>query len=396
MLSSHFAEDIFLEFHDLVESDKIKAQHTDIGPISSFYMRIVNGDALTKSQADFVVKILEKYRHLAMMAGFEYSDLLRNLAWKQPFRVLDLTKRIYVERTAQGNLDVCVKFPYQLKKEFDDEIKSYQLTSTRFNNWDADQKLRRLNLYDFNLIALYEFANRNNFEIDDSFMIALADIEEIWQRQDDIIPHSTAIDNFVLLQNCSEDIQEWWYKHWTRDSNSDLLLAKSMGYPYTGIPHTAIEKIAASQENSFWIRSNEKFFDLYKKITGKAAVMLDRTGDTLSWLQKFVADADAQGVNRDEIKVCFRDSRDQDTGINEWIRLAGVGGKVESGRLLIFESRPAKWLFKDQNDVTLLVTNNVFPPTNVITRDWFNSHPCVIYLGDIKPSETKGQRIVEL
>jgi len=109
-----------------------------------------------------------------------------------------------------------------------------------------------------------------------------------------------------------------------------------------------------------------------------------------------VADADAQGVSRDEIKVCFRDSRLQDTGINEWIKLAGVGGKVESGRLLIFESRPAKWLFKDTSDVTLLVTNNVFPPTNVITRDWFNSHPCVIYLGDIKPSETKGQRIVEL
>ncbi len=84
------------------------------------------------------------------------------------------------------------------------------------------------------------------------------------------------------------------------------------------------------------------------------------------------------------------------TGINEWIKLAGVGGKVESGRILIFESRPAKWLFKDQSDVTLLVTNNVFPPTNVITRDWFNSHPCVIYLGDIKPSETKGQKIVEL
>ena len=396
MLSSHFAEDIFLEFHDLVESDKIKAQHTDIGPISSFYMRIVNGDALTKSQADFVVKILEKYRHLAMMAGFEYSDLLRNLAWKQPFRVLDLTKRIYVERTAQGNLDVCVKFPYQLKKEFDDEINSYQLTSTRFNNWDADQKLRRLNLYDFNLIALYEFANRNNFEIDDSFMIALADIEEIWQRQDDIIPHSTAIDNFVLLQNCSEDIQEWWYKHWTRDSNSDLLLAKSMGYPYTGIPHTAIEKIAASQENSFWMKTNQEFFQLAKSCPGKICVLLDRSSATLPWLQNFVADAEKSGVSREEIKVCFRDSKESSTGLNDWIKIAGVGGKVETGRILIFESKPAKWLFKASNDVTLVVTNNIFPPTNTMARDWFACHPCVIYLGDTRPTETKGQKIVEL
>ena len=396
MLSSHFAEDIFLEFHDLVESDKIKAQHTDIGPISSFYMRILNGDALTKSQADFVVKILEKYRHLAMMAGFDYADPLRNLAWKQPFRVLDLTKRIYVERTAQGNLDVCVKFPYQLKKEFDDQINSYQLTSTRFNNWDADQKLRRLNLYDFNLIALYEFANRNNFEIDDTFINVLADVEEIWQNQEEISPVSDIIDGRVRLFNATADTEQWFNLHCVGETDKDLLTAKHMGYLYRGRPKNVNEKIAAHTENSFWIRSNEKFFDLYKKITGKAAVMLDRTGDTLSWLKKFVADADAQGVDRDEIKVCFRDSRDQDTGINAWIKLAGVGGKVEAGRLLIFESRPAKWLFKDTSDVTLLVTNNVFPPTNVITRDWFNSHPCVIYLGDIKPSETKGQRIVEL
>ena len=396
MLSSHFAEDIFLGFYDLVESDKIKVQHTDLSPISSFYLRILNGDALTKSQADFVVKILEKYRHLAMMAGFDYADPLRNLAWKQPFRVLDLTKRIYVERTAQGNLDVCVKFPYQLKKEFDDQINSYQLTSTRFNNWDADQKLRRLNLYDFNLIALYEFANRNNFEIDDTFINVLADVEEIWQNQEEISPVSDIIDGRVRLFNSTADTEQWFNLHCVGETDKDLLTAKHMGYLYRGRPKNVNEKIAAHTENSFWIRSNEKFFDLYKKITGKAAVMLDRTGDTLSWLQKFVADADAQGISRDEIKVCFRDSRHQDTGINEWIKLAGVGGKVESGRLLIFESRPAKWLFKDTSDVTLLVTNNVFPPTNVITRDWFNSHPCVIYLGDIKPSETKGQRIVEL
>ena len=343
MLSSHFAEDIFLGFHDLVESDKIKVQHTDLGPISSFYLRILNGDALTRSQADFVVKILEKYRHLAMMAGFDYADPLRNLAWKQPFRVLDLTKRIYVERTAQGNLDVCVKFPYQLKKEFDDQINSYQLTSTRFNNWDADQKLRWLNLYDFNLIALYEFANRNNFEIDDTFINVLADVEEIWQNQEEISPVSDIIDGRVRLFNATADTEQWFNLHCVGETDKDLLTAKHMGYSYRGRPKNINEKIAAHAENSFWIRSN-----------------------------------------------------DQDTGINEWIKLAGVGGKVEAGRLLIFESRPAKWLFKDTSDVTLLVTNNVFPPTNVITRDWFNSHPCVIYLGDIKPSETKGQKIVEL
>jgi len=101
-------------------------------------------------------------------------------------------------------------------------------------------------------------------------------------------------------------------------------------------------------------------------------------------------------VSRDEIKVCFREGKDGKFGINEWIKLAGVGGKVETGKILIFESKPAKWLFKDPHDVTLLVTNNIYPQTNVMTRDWFNSHPVVIYLGDTKPTEQRGYKIVEL
>ena len=396
MSSSLFAEDIFQLFSQLVDSGQVKVQHQDHSPVVSFYTKLLQQEPLTKNQADYVVKILEKYQHAAMIAGLDYSGSVKNFQWKQPFRILDLTKRIYVERTSAGQLEVCVKFPYQLKKEFDNQINSYQLTSTRFNNWDADQKLRRLNLYDFNLIALYEFANRNNFQIDDTFMNVLADVEEIWQNQEEILPASDIINDRVQLVNATAEAEQWFNLCCVGETDKDLLTAKHMGYSYRGQPKNINEKIAAHAENSFWIRTNDKFFNLYKNITGKTAVMLDRTGDTLTWLQKFVTDADAQGVNRDEIKVCFRDSKDRDTGINEWIKLAGVGGKVETGRLLIFESRPAKWLFKDLDDVTLLVTNNVFPPTNVIARDWFNSHPCVIYLGDIKPSEIKGQKIVEL
>ena len=396
MSSSLFAEDIFQLFFQLVDSGQVTVQHQDHPPVVSFYTKLLQQEPLTKNQADYVVKILEKYQHAATIAGLDYSSSVKDFQWKQPFRILDLTKRIYVERAAAGQLEVCVKFPYQLKKEFDDQINSYQLISIRSNNWDADQKLRRLNLYDFNLIALYEFANRNNFEIDDTFINVLADVEEIWQNQEEILPVSDIINDRVQLINATAEAEQWFNLHCVGETDKDLLRAKHMGYSYRGKPKNINEKIAAHAENNFWIRSNDKFFDLYKNITGKTAVVLDRTEDTLAWLQKFVADADTHGINRDEIKVCFRDNKDRDTGINEWIKLAGVGGKVEAGRLLIFESRPAKWLFKELDDVTLLVTNNVFPPTNVMSRDWFNSHPCVIYLGDIKPSETKGQKIVEL
>jgi len=282
-----------------------------------------------------------------------------------------------------------------LKKEFEDEIERRE-TLHAHSFWDPDEKVRRLDFYHYNLITLYEFVCKHNFEIDDTFMNVLSDVEEIWQNSEDAIPSSELGTYGVQLKNASDETAEWWQSNKAGSISKDLLLAKRMGFLYQEKPRNLVEKIAASQENSFWMKTNQEFFQLAKSCPGKICVLLDRSSATLPWLQNFVADAEKSGVSREEIKVCFRDNKESATGLNDWIKIAGVGGKVETGRILIFESKPAKWLFKSSNDVTLLVTNNIFPPTNTMARDWFMCHPCVVYLGDTKPTETKGQKIVEL
>ena len=394
MLSLEFAEDIFLEFYKLVAQQKISIQGQDFSPISSFHEKIINDSELTKNQANFLIKLLEKYKTMASVAGLDYRAQLDNLKWKKLFRVLDLSKKIYVE-LRENKLEICLRFPYQLKKEFEDEIERRENLLVH-SFWDQEDRVRRLDFYHYNLIALYEFACKHNFEIDDTFMIALGDVEEIWQNSEDAIPHSEFGTYGVQLKNASDETVEWWQSNKAGSVSKDLLLAKSMGFLYQEKPQNLVEKIAASQENSFWIKTNQEFFELSKSFSGKICVLLDRSSATLPWLQNFVADADSSGVSREEIKVCFRDNKESATGLNDWIKVAGVGGRVETGRILIFESKPAKWLFKSDNDVTLLVTNNIFPPTNTMARDWFMCHPCVIYLGDTKPTETKGQKIVEL
>lgn len=394
MLPSEFAEDIFLEFYKLVSQQKISIQGQDFSPISSFHEKIINDSELTKNQANFLVKILQKYNTHAKASGLDYNLQLSNPKWRKSFRVLDLSKKIYVE-LRDNKLEICLKFPYQLKKEFEDEIEHREpLLAHSF--WDSEDKVRRLDFYYYNLISLYEFACKHNFEIDDTFLIALGDVEEIWQNSECVVPHSSIGIYGVELKNTSQETKQWWDERRRCSPGSDLLLAKSMGFLYQEKPTNFVEKIAASLENSFWIKTNQEFFALSKLFFGKICILLDRSSATLSWLQNFVADADKNGINREEIKVCFRDNKESNTGLNDWIKIAGVGGKVETGRILIFESKPAKWLFKESNDVTLLVTNNIFPPTNTMARDWFTSHPCVIYLGDTRPTETKGQKIVEL
>jgi hypothetical protein len=395
MLTSIFAEDLIEKFYEFVYDKKLAIQSQDHTPLESFYLKIINREQLTSNQANFAIKLLEKYRSLAATAGFHYSAELTTIKWRQPFRVLDLSKKIYAEKDEAGNVWVCLKFPYQLKKQFDDEIE-HGIDHHKKSFWDPDLKIRRLSLYDYNLIQLYEFAVRHTFEIDESFMLAVGEVEEIWQNSKDITPYSTSFTNTVYLQNASEDARHYWDNKPIGSYDDNILLAKSMGYIFDQTPKNMVEKMAASIENSFWIKHNPELFAIYKNITGKICVILDRTGNTLEWLQRFVADADQAGINRDEIKVCFRENKENNSGINDWIKSAGVGGKVETGRILIFEYKPAKWLFKQVDDVKMLVTNNLYPPTNQLSKDWFTAHPCVVYLGDIKPSEQRGQKIVEL
>ena len=396
MLSSTFAEDIFEKFYNLVDMNAIRVQHQDFSPILSFYTKIVDKNQLTQNQANYIYKILEKYKNVSAEAGLDYRPVLQNLQWRQPFRVLDLSKRLYVEVGSNGRIDVCLKFPYQLKKEFEDEILPSTSKERLTSQWDQEAKVRRLNIYDNNLISLYEFAMKHNFEIDESFMNALSEVEEIWQNAEEIVPCSVIVDNSVQLKNATPEAQQWWEQHSSKNVSSDLLLAKSMGFQLQKNPENLVEKIASNTETSFWVRSNDMFFSLYNEVDGKVCIILDRTSDALGWLKNFVADADVNGVSRDDIRVCFRASKEDRTGLNEWIKTAGVGGKVESGKILIFESKPAKWLFKDEQDIKMLVTNNIYPPTNTLTREWFSGHTCVVYLGNTRPTEQRGQKIVEL
>ncbi len=396
MLNSVFAEDVFSKFCLLVDTGMVSVQNQDFMPIMSFHSKIVEGSQLTKNQANYIIKLLEKYKNLSAAAGFDYRNDLPNLQWKDSFRVLDLTKKIYVEKRDNGRLEICLKFPYQLKKEFDEEINVNLSNSNRVSHWDHEEKVRRLSFYEFNLISLYEFACRHNFEIDESFMSVLADVEEIWQNSESLIPRSSVKNSKITLDNATDSAIEYFENNKSDSVLDDALLAKSMGYPFQWTDSFAMAKLASSPENSFWIKDNKTLFDICHQLTGKVCIILDRQSDTLQWLQNFVADADKSEIPRDIIKVCFRESKDSDSGINEWIKLAGVGGKVETGRILIFESKPAKWLFKEQESVKMLVTNNIYPPTNTITREWFYSHPCVIYLGNTKPTEQRGKKIVEL
>lgn len=395
MLTSNFIEDVFVEFFEkIVSTNDTRVFGYDFNPAFSFYSLLLNSKPPTQAQADYIIRILTKYLHLAKLQNYDYSAALTKSEWKQQFRVIDQSKSIHMETDEHNIPVVCLKFPFQLKKEFDETVDNANLA--HISTWDADRKLRILPIYNFNMVQIHEFVKKHRFEIDDSFLAALSEIEEIWSQEDDIIPSCEIVAGAVVIKNISNEIHDWWNKHKNGVVENDLLLAKHMHLRFLGESTSLMEKIVSSSATNFWIKDILKFLDLCDNIQGRIVIVLDRAYDAQTWVRDFIAQIDSVGFDKSDIKVCFRSKREKENGFNEWIKEQGLGGTVETGKILIFDNKPAKWLFTQDEDVKLLVTNNLFPHSQAMTRDWLNSHACVIHLGNIKPTLIKDQNIVEL
>jgi hypothetical protein len=392
MQSSNYIEDIYLEVFEKVIA--AQANSRDINPAVNFYTLLESNKPITQAQAEYIIRILTKYQAIALGLGINYTDNLLNPTWKSPFRVIDQSKHVYIEKDSNGELWICLKFPFQLKKAFDEEIA--HVDEVDDSHWDPDRKLRILSFYRYNIMHIYDFVKTHNFIIDDSFIDAIDQVEEIWQQADQVIPTCNIVDGQVFLDNINNETADWWKHHSTGILENDLLLAKVMGCKFLGIPSSLAEKIAASSESHFWIKDIRHFLDLCINLQGRVVIILDRSYDPRAWVKSFIEFVDEANFSKLDIKVCFRTNKEQDDGFNEWVKSKNIGGTVDQGKILIFDHKPAKWLFKQEEDVKMLVTNNLYPHTHSIARHWINSHPCVVYLGDIKPTLFKDRTIVEL
>lgn len=392
-------EDVFEKFHNLVTSHQLLLSNQDLTATYSLYECCVDPNkALTINQANYLLKILSRYQNAAADLDLDYSKELSDPTWQKKFRVIDLTKRVFVEVDKDKKTWICLKFPFSLKDTFEKEIRNARSTHDN-NRWDHERKIRMVDAHRHNVMQINEFVSHHNFDIDDTFLSLVSHVEEVWQQQDNIFPRAEIRDDRVCLINATADAIMFFDAHKNLDLEHDLLLAKSMNFivRLDRKPETMIELICAEKTNQFWIKENLRFFELYKKMQGHACIVLDRnTKNVIDWLKNFVSDAETAGVKND-IKICFRDSSEAGSELNLWIKEQGLGGKVDEGRIYVFMQKPPKWLFRDRIDVKLIGTNCYVPPlSDNVTASWIFHHPCLCYLGDVKPTEIRDHKIVNV
>jgi len=399
MSKSVYIEDIFDQFHSLISSQQLLVTNQDLTATYSLHDYCANDEkSLTSNQANYLLKILSRYKNESFDLGLDYKSEISNPIWKKPFRTLDLSKKVFVKVDDQKKIWICLKFPFSLKETFDNEVKNERSNSEN-NRWDHEKKLRMIEAYKHNIMHVNEFVNYHNFDIDNTFLDLVSSVEEIWQQQDSIMPYARADEHRVILVNAVNDAIEAFESKKTGIREQDIFLAKTMGFPLKSEKplSTLVECVSVNSANQFWLKENSKFFDLHRSAGGRSAVILDKnTKNLLEWLKQFISDAEIAGC-KDEIKICFRESEKENSHINSWIKENRLGGKVDEGNIYIFLQKPPKWLFKNKIDVKIIGTNCYVPPlSDAIVSTWIFNHPCLCYLGEVKPTVIRNFKIVKL
>lgn len=391
MISFKHIEDLFIEFVEVIERNRIPIQYQDRSAMFSFYNQLNSNNSVTEKQGAYILKLLFKYRN-STKDFIDYEHILEHPVWKTPFRVIDNSKKVWVEKHEVGLPVICLKFPFGFKDTFENEFPAYR---SNIKSWDPERKIRILDLYEQNLVKILEFCQTNEFEIEPEVFDISDRIEEIWSEQDDY-NFTCYIDKEVKLKNAPADANSYFSEKKTGNVLSDLLIAKTMGYIFTGPVTNVVENICASPKNSFWVKTVQEFMEIAKYVPGKVPIILDRTSDNVFFIKEVDNNIDRLGFNRDEWRVCFRTKNKEDSKFNSWIAEKGFGGKITNAKYLMFQHKPHKWLFNKENDVIMLATNNINPSTQSMTRSMFEHHPLVIYVSDVQPTIYRKENIVQL
>jgi hypothetical protein len=398
MVPAKYIEDIFLEFADLVIWDRISYQPQDQAAIFSFQTVLTNGSPITKKQANYITKLLTKYQNQLQQQGIDISEELKTPQWRSVFRELDYSKALSLIQDESKTIFMVFKFPYAFKETFNKDF--LENRPYAHSLWNKDLQAQTVKLHNLNIIETVEFCQKHGFEISQEILDLADEVGEIWSDEEDYFPHSIIDDGKVFLKNANENAENYFKEHFSLNLNHDMLLAKSMGFPVRNSgKNTPLEKICSTSETRFWVKDIESLVSLLGEADSwPAVVILDRTSDYRSWVVEFNRAYSEKNPGKNDIKVCFREANDDPDcrKFNQWIKDRELGGQITQGKIFVCNHKLPKWLIKDKITTKMLISNGLYPNTNVTTASYIDSHHTVLYVGNIKPSNKKDKKIVSL
>lgn len=371
-----YFEDLYQEFYLAITQSSVFDDEDEV-VATDFLNLILLNKPLTKKQGSYLHKIMLKYKD-RIQDILDVEQKIKDCTWKNEFRILDQERKISLRKN-DGIYWIHFKFPYSFKTVFDTVFRDQNLPI-----WDNEIKTNKIPFYKCNLLKILEFAKEHQFVIDEQLIAAEALCDEIEDQRLSIEPYASLYDGSIQLNNCSAETLDYFNSRRSGQFYEDLLLSKKMGFVYKhNLSTPFLERIFKSQSNIFKV-SIENIVEFYKTFHQRIYITINKSKNYIGWTQDFISELEHQGIDKSQIKICFREKNSENKEFNQWIKDNNLGGPIIDEKIFLFLGSPAKWIFKDKTDLSVCVTNSDYFRLSPITDSYFSSSSLSFVLEGIK------------
>lgn len=361
-------------YNNTVKTSTIPVQ--DFKVIRSMANQVMNNIAMTESQSRLVLRLLSRYS-VSLFPELDISKDLAHPKFKQKFRVLDTTKKIFL-----FDDQIIIKFPYNQKynklinkipqkAEFDKVKKQYHLPAT-------------VPVID----SIMDIFKDKGFEIQDKILELYREIVDIKLNEEEYIP---ILDKDLNLKNCDSNLVCYFNSLRSFNPLKDAMLAKRLEIKLDDnllknitFNCSRITKKILSNTSDRFVRISadttqlSDVFQYLNETNSYPCLMIMEDNSTrLESLKSWYEESCKQGLSSSNISVLFRSDTDKD--FNSFIRENKLNNPADKNKkLIVVKTKIPKFVITMKQEFRCIISLTNFS-VHYTSRKLIDSHPNILY-----------------
>ncbi len=362
----------------------VNVQMFDTQITKSLGMQLHNGSPFTEKQSHIGLRLVKKYKSLLKEAGFDADKIYDEKIFKNPFRVIDKTRALYIN----GDTVVCKSnFIPDLVNSF----KKRKSNPYHSGDYNADDKTWAFSLNEDNVEFLCDAVKGKKFTIEDPIQTCFEKIKHIKKQAldfDKFYPHLDIKDNKYYIKNSPIDIEI------NQTDNVREAIFDARRYGITIFSDAVVDSIQDKtsldrimyESHSNWATaqstiSKEATLDIIKS-TKTTVIMVSSYApdDLIDWMEI---------LDKNNIDTCvaFRFKKNPDT--NKMIKDYKMNSYNPNCNVIIINEKIPKTFLQDSINPDLILVNLSTPPGHYKTQIWLDSKSLIVYTSGTKSIKDK-------
>ena len=371
----------------------IKTNQWDTNLVYSFADQIGRGIGFTEKQGTVALRIIKTYStQLSTTLNLDIQNILKNPTYRYPFRQINNTKKISVQKDPVFGQVIKVEFPYN--ETYVNTIRKNR-DRLEYAQWNPEEKAWIFALTESSIQILSDLFGKEHFEFDEEFQIYQEQANVIQEHMEEFVPMLVLEDGNPVFKNIPKNLP----KLETTNIMQALFEARRKGVTawsdeifdkFDSIGVTPVLKTFLNSDpgENFHIDSkNEPISCLSPFIVHMGPTLfIIPGGDEFNKLQAAYNFLKSDGFENKDMSVMFRTDSKIDQKFNNFVKENELNSPIgENTKIVFISSKMPKPVLKS-NIKFHSVINMGYDAVHYSIRDFMKNHENLIVYSE-KPSQ---------